>query len=340
MAEIPKQEEVITSFNYDSLSNVGKRNCTNGENYNNCYKHLVGQKIISINSYNNQYHLNGPSYLRNKVDFRSVDGNIYIVKSVSYDRIEGHIFYLQKEDESENIKIYFEDRYDYIFDQSWVVLGYFEKMKELYLNKEFVYVHQDDDFDISRFNFYDRFMDYTTKDNLKKKIPCNSIWKCTDVLVLPGEKNDLWGYYGNRVILNIENEKYGKYFIFVSELRSNYYSKDEYFMSLEDFYKYKAIQNKLAAEAKVKAAKAAEIAKQKEIDKRNRILETYGEYYGNLIINRKIVIGMTQQHCREALGQPQRINKTTTAIMIREQWVYSSKYLYFENGILVTIQEF
>lgn len=37
-------------------------------------------------------------------------------------------------------------------------------------------------------------------------------------------------------------------------------------------------------------------------------------------------------------GRPSSVNKTTTANGISEQWVYDGSYLYFENGILRTIQ--
>jgi hypothetical protein len=41
------------------------------------------------------------------------------------------------------------------------------------------------------------------------------------------------------------------------------------------------------------------------------------------------------------LGNPTKINKTTTAGLVKEQWVYekSGHYLYFTNGVLVAIQE-
>ena len=42
-------------------------------------------------------------------------------------------------------------------------------------------------------------------------------------------------------------------------------------------------------------------------------------------------------------GEPSDINKTTTKYGVREQWVYRSssktKYIYFEDGIVTTIQE-
>lgn len=38
-------------------------------------------------------------------------------------------------------------------------------------------------------------------------------------------------------------------------------------------------------------------------------------------------------------GKPQSVNSTTTSNGTREQWVYSSGYLYVENGRVVAIQE-
>ena len=48
---------------------------------------------------------------------------------------------------------------------------------------------------------------------------------------------------------------------------------------------------------------------------------------------------MTKQMCIDAKGNPQKINKTTTIYGTSEQWVYYGLYLYFENGILTTIQD-
>ena len=52
-----------------------------------------------------------------------------------------------------------------------------------------------------------------------------------------------------------------------------------------------------------------------------------------------VSIGMTQDDViKSQWGKPSKINRTTTSRVIREQWVYAGGYLYFENGILVTIQ--
>lgn len=52
-------------------------------------------------------------------------------------------------------------------------------------------------------------------------------------------------------------------------------------------------------------------------------------------------IGMTKTEVENSTwGKPSKINKTTTAYGIHEQWVYSNgKYLYFDNGKLTSIQE-
>ncbi len=52
-------------------------------------------------------------------------------------------------------------------------------------------------------------------------------------------------------------------------------------------------------------------------------------------------IGLTAAQARTSCwGEPEYINRTQTASHVREQWVYPGVgYLYFDNGILTTIQE-
>lgn len=55
---------------------------------------------------------------------------------------------------------------------------------------------------------------------------------------------------------------------------------------------------------------------------------------------RGVSIGMTrEQVVGSSWGKPQQVNTTTGRYGTREQWVYSSRnYLYFEDGILTSIQ--
>jgi len=52
-------------------------------------------------------------------------------------------------------------------------------------------------------------------------------------------------------------------------------------------------------------------------------------------------IGMTANEVSNSQwGKPTKVNKTTTAYGVTEQWVYSSgKYVYLDNGIVTAIQE-
>lgn len=61
-----------------------------------------------------------------------------------------------------------------------------------------------------------------------------------------------------------------------------------------------------------------------------RIIETYGETFGKLIIDGKVCVGMTKAMCIEALGSPCQKNSYTDKYDKTEVWTY---YCYFvENG--------
>lgn len=52
-----------------------------------------------------------------------------------------------------------------------------------------------------------------------------------------------------------------------------------------------------------------------------------------------VSIGMTMQEVLDSnWGRPRTVNKTTARNYNHEQWVYDGGYLYFEDGILTTIQ--
>lgn len=52
----------------------------------------------------------------------------------------------------------------------------------------------------------------------------------------------------------------------------------------------------------------------------------------------QVVIGMNEGEVIDILGKPEDINRTTTSSGISEQWVYPNGYVYFEDGIVDTIQ--
>ena len=336
MAQLPIAGKKDVIFTYDSLTNVKYQ----GRERADYYKHLVGQKIMSVSSsdYRSFIKFNKEKdVFRNESHLKRMDGRNYYIDSIAYDHIDGDVFFVSEENNADNkFSLSIKKQYEWVIDIAWVNIGYFEKIKDLYLGKELVYVHKDENIDIAtHLHETRRFMDYNTTKNLAKKIPCNSIWKCTDILVLPGKMD--FGDCENRVILNVENEQYGKYYIFASYLLDDRVESN--FLTMEDFHKYQAVQNQLRAVAKAKAAKVAEEAEIRAKERRDNIISKYGNQLGGLILQGRVIVGMTKEQCIAALGRPTKINRTTTATMVHEQWVYSSKYLYFENDQLVAIQD-
>ena len=63
----------------------------------------------------------------------------------------------------------------------------------------------------------------------------------------------------------------------------------------------------------------------------------------NTIANKKIHIGMAADQVKAAWGRPYKINESTGAWGIKQQWVMhdsiNSSYLYFDNGILTSMQQ-
>ena len=53
----------------------------------------------------------------------------------------------------------------------------------------------------------------------------------------------------------------------------------------------------------------------------------------------RVSLGFTERQCELAWGRPERINRTTNNWSTHEQWCYSNyNYLYFDDGVLTTIQ--
>lgn len=89
--------------------------------------------------------------------------------------------------------------------------------------------------------------------------------------------------------------------------------------------------------------KQAEIKLNEEKEKKRHELDIkkkYGSYYGKLILQNKVSIGMSKEMVKESWGIPEDINRTITENCTYEQWDYGNgNYLYFENGKLTAIQD-
>ena len=78
---------------------------------------------------------------------------------------------------------------------------------------------------------------------------------------------------------------------------------------------------------------------QNDLEHKKNIIRKYGDYYGKLILQNKIKIGMTKEMVLESWGKPYDINRIIGEFGVEEQWCYHDTYLYFENDRLVVIQD-
>lgn len=100
----------------------------------------------------------------------------------------------------------------------------------------------------------------------------------------------------------------------------------------EEVYAQRAEEERQREEARLQREK-------EEREHKAALYRKYGRQTADLILAGKVRIGMTREMCREAWGSPDDINRSSGSWGVHEQWVYGlGSYLYFENGILSSIQ--
>lgn len=203
-----------------------------------------------------------------------------------------------------NDTVYYE--YQSNFDNVFLVEGFYEKMKQVLIGKEYAY-NKDNNYNIG--TEYHGIRGITTDEEVKN-IPKGSFWKCTNVIIpKTGHK---------QLIALIENEYYGKCYILTTDLFKGVTKETSKFIPKEEY-----------------DSDLKKISDEKEL-----ILKKYGKQVADLINKGIVKIGWTEQMCIYSWGKPNEINKTTTQDGVSKQWVYSNnRYLYFKNGKLTTIQD-
>jgi hypothetical protein len=105
---------------------------------------------------------------------------------------------------------------------------------------------------------------------------------------------------------------------------------------IDEFIKVKKQEQKelkkLEYENKLKLKKVEYAKLEKEYIKK------YGHKTYNELKEGYYWIGMNREMATISLGSPKDINRTVGFWGVHEQWVYDSKYLYFENGKLTSYQ--
>ncbi len=133
---------------------------------------------------------------------------------------------------------------------------------------------------------------------------------------------------GNEVFVNYAKEYYNDFLIFGIYIRP----------TIDQFYTVEQLENiQLAEEEKIKLEQENE--ETIELQKQTNIRE-YGNQFGKLINDHKVIIGMTKDMCELSWEKPLMIDKITTSDGSYEVWQYDYKtFLYFENNILKIIKK-
>ena len=204
-------QEEITIPTYDSLTNFTS-------SYE--FSYLKGQTLYlaKADSYSSSYSSN----LRNFYDNSCIDMNTMVGKYLRVEEVRGTEY-----DQSlilrdtTDLQTYTYKIHSYS-NNCWIVMGYYEKMKQLYVGKDLILM-QYESFNTSIYKDYPMYRLDTHKklDNVKTK----TRWKCTGLTVdTELSDNDI----KNRLLLLIENKEYGQCYCFVDSRCNLLNSKNEY----------------------------------------------------------------------------------------------------------------
>ena len=65
------------------------------------------------------------------------------------------------------------------------------------------------------------------------------------------------------------------------------------------------------------------------------LIDKYGVDMAKRLYQHKVWKGISSEMARDSWGKPKQINKMYVDRGVEEEWIYSSKYLYFRDGVLV-----
>lgn len=218
---------------------------------------------------------------------------------------------------------------------SFILVPYFVKQKELCLNKYFIYddgirwgSYINEPFTVEDNRFIVKYEDnngYVKNTGKKIIVSRGSKWLCSDVTLLKPS-------YEIHYILKNDNDEQ----IALKNIGG--------FVELNGYIKRES-DNKLQLqqlETRQKQEKLISIEnKNKAIEKHKaECISLFGKQNGELIAQGKVQIGMSKEMCKVAWGKPYWTDKSTTEYYVSEDWYYGFGFsLHFNNGILKRIDE-
>jgi hypothetical protein len=212
--------------------------------------------------------------------YQELEGKYFIVEDVLIDPKSNNSPYaylkLKTKDSKESVFFKYSSKYKHSFP--FLVVGYYEKQKSIFLNNE-VLVRN---FPKIQGANQKKIIDIAT--GIEIDIAPGVYLKCLDVTI--DQK-----YFEPALLLQNET---GQKFLF--SLNARYLNIQRIFTKAEaEKYRLK-----------------------------------FGDENWMAILEEKVIVGFTEEMAKASWGQPDKINKASYG----DQWVYGTKYLYFENGLL------
>lgn len=302
-------------LNYDNFVYDSLRNMSTGKYEDKyTYHHLIGQTLM---------YCGDPYSFSTRSDLKK--GNYYRVDEILPDDVDKGLYHrLSLTDVNTGKRVEEGDIFTEKYNFKWVVLGHYEKMKSLYVNKIFIYLGKKG---YVRYHKKQDDLINLETDTVTRNIEIETIWTCVDIQVKLRKKGD-WMDTDKRspIVLIFDNPQYGKHYCYLEDESGKPYKniyEDEMPLVCGKFQLKSYYDNMITAK------------NQKKAD----LIHKYGTSTANLIVEGKIRIGMTKNMCRDSWGEPDKINKTITTYGTREQWIYGNSYVYFnEKGQITTIQ--
>ena len=221
-----------------------------------------------------------------------------------------------------------------------LVVGYIEKLKTDYLDKEFVLLYKDFNKKGQIDNITGHSIDFTT----------SSEWKCTKITLA-----DCEDYMYQKITFLLDNSTGNEIAIDFEMLKKNFVQKEKYLKQIED--EREKVANEKAEQERIERVKANEekqgkLAEMKRTDniikekiaseeirqKRTEdLVKKYGKEFGSIIADEQVKIGMSKEMCTASLGKPIDVNKQNSVL---EKWIYKNKNLYFDkSGKLIAVEK-
>lgn len=147
-----------------------------------------------------------------------------------------------------------------------------------------------------------------------------------------------------KLLAEIEEDYKNKHYASIKinlGLLKDYHPESTEYISAKEIYEQSLKDIEISKKKAKEKAEKAEAERKAKMAPIKRVMEKYGcsKEDAEQILGHSVRRGMTAELCRASWGRPTKINRTIGSYGVHEQWCYGGhNYLYFEDGILTTIQ--